>query len=167
MTSLQGTSSNACKILVTRPPSLALCDEQVHICYKVSVTFLIKVKETMTKSAANGIGWFSIGLGMTQLLAPNQLGRMIGVGKHPVAMRALGVREIASGIGVLAQRRPRASLLARVAGDALDLALLLKMMGQRDTQNERVAGAAAIVLAAGVMDYLCAQDMSEEVSDGS
>lgn len=120
----------------------------------------------MANSAVKGIGWVSIGLGTAQLLAPNKLGRMIGVGEHPGTMRAMGVREIASGLGVLAQRRPRASLWARVAGDALDLALLVKMLGERESQNERILGAAAVVLAAGAMDYLYAQNMSESKREG-
>ncbi len=114
--------------------------------------------ELIMNGGANGIGWFSIGLGTAQLLAPNRLARMIGVGEHPGTMRAMGIREIASGIGVLAQRRPRASLWARVAGDALDLALLTKKLGQRNTRKARIAGAAAMVLAVGALDYLYARE---------
>lgn len=117
------------------------------------------------RSGTDEIGWFSIGLGATQLLVPQKLGRMIGVGEHPFTMRMLGMREIASGIGILVQQRPKASLWARVAGDALDFALLLKMMGKRDTQNGRIAGAAAMVLAVGALDYLYARDTPEELSE--
>lgn len=114
-----------------------------------------------TQKAANGLGWFSIGLGLTQLLAPRRLGRMIGVGDHPVTMRAMGLREIATGVGVLAPRRPKMGLWARVAGDALDFALLARALSRREGRRARIAGAAGMVLAVGVLDYLYAREMQE------
>lgn len=110
-------------------------------------------------NAANGLGWFSIGLGTAQLLAPRRLGRMIGVGDHPVLMRVMGAREIASGLGVLSQRRPKTGLWARVAGDALDFALLTRAFGKREQRRGRIASAAGMVLAVGALDYLCAQEV--------
>ena len=44
-----------------------------------------------SQQLSNFLGWFSIGLGLTQLIAPKALGRAIGVGDHPAIMRALGV----------------------------------------------------------------------------
>jgi len=66
---------------------------------------------------ARGLGWFSIGLGVTQLVAPRALARAIGVGHGPsecLAMRAVGVRELMAGIGILSGRKPGAWLWSRV-----------------------------------------------------
>lgn len=118
--------------------------------------------EMTVKKAAKGLGWFSIGLGMAELLAPKRLGHMIGVGEHSGTFRALGLREIATGVGVLARRRPKTGLWARVAGDAMDVALLAKALGNRGTRKGRIAGAAGMVLGVGVLDYLCARNIDEE-----
>src|SRR5688500_3178866 len=76
---------------------------------------------------ANFLGWFSIGLGLAQLASPGGVARMVGVrddDRTRDAMRAVGVRELATGIGILLQRRPTGWVGLRVAGDAMDLALL-------------------------------------------
>src|SRR5436309_1924524 len=52
------------------------------------------------------LGWFSIGLGVAQLLAPRAMSRASGMAYHPVLMRAVGVREITAGVGILSQRKP-------------------------------------------------------------
>ena len=74
-------------------------------------------------SLARFLGWFGVGLGAAQLAVPRALCRAIGGGDARV-MRAMGVRELASGAGILTRARPTAFMWARVAGDALDLALL-------------------------------------------
>src|SRR4030095_7016786 len=50
---------------------------------------------------------FSIGLGLVELLAPRRLGRLIGAGEHPALLRLCGLREIASGVGLLSPRAAR------------------------------------------------------------
>lgn len=111
-----------------------------------------------TTQAAKGLGWFSIGLGMTQLLAPGWLSRTIGVGERQrTLMRALGAREVLSGVGVLSRHQRKAGLWARVAGDVMDVALLTRALTLRRSDRGRVAGATASVLAIGVLDYLCAR----------
>src|SRR5262249_34459407 len=73
---------------------------------------------------AKGLGWFSIGLGLAELLTPEGLGKVIGVRDHETLLRVIGTREIASGIGILTQQHPTGGLWSRVAGDAMDLTLL-------------------------------------------
>ena len=55
---------------------------------------------------AKGLGLFSIGLGLAEICASRELARLIGVKNRPAVFAALGAREILSGIGILAQRRP-------------------------------------------------------------
>ena len=105
-------------------------------------------------AAARALGWFSLALGAAQLAAPRSVARLIGVkggGRHSAVMRAVGVRELATGMGILARRRPAGWVWARVAGDAVDLALLAAAERKRRT---RVAAAAAAVAGVTVTDVL-------------
>src|SRR5688572_19917470 len=67
-------------------------------------------RETLNRS----LGWLSIGLGLTQLLAPKTLGRAIGVGDRSTMMRLCGMREIATGVGLLSGKAPAAFSTSRV-----------------------------------------------------
>lgn len=71
------------------------------------------------------LGWVSLGIGLTELTFPKGLCRILGVSKrHAGLMRVLGLREVASGLGLLLHPNRREWVWARVAGDALDLSLL-------------------------------------------
>src|SRR5215813_2095954 len=64
-------------------------------------------KKLNEEKIARGLGWFSIGLGLAQVATPRRLAKLIGVrDDHGGLLRMLGVREIASGIGILTERRP-------------------------------------------------------------
>ncbi|MET0656689.1 MAG: SRPBCC family protein [Steroidobacteraceae bacterium] len=113
-----------------------------------------------------GLGWFSIALGITQLLAPRQLARVIGVEENTAVMLTLAVRELASGIAILAAPDTTATALkARVAGDAMDLALLGAATLRGDSQQRSRAIAAALAVA-GVtaLDVLATRRYEEAAS---
>jgi hypothetical protein len=55
---------------------------------------------------AHGLGWFSIGLGLTELLAPGHLARFLGMEDRAELIRAYGAREIVTGVSILAQDDP-------------------------------------------------------------
>lgn len=103
------------------------------------------------------LGWFSIGLGVTELLAPRAIGRAIGVGDHPAILRAVGVREILSGVGLLTERSPGGWAWSRVAGDAMDLALLGAALRSPNAQPQRIAAAATFVVGAAALDVYAGQ----------
>ena len=111
---------------------------------------------------ANGLGWFSIGLGAAELLAPRALGRALGMEDQAGLLRAYGVREVAVGIGILAQDDPTPWMWARVAGDALDLATLAPGLHPANRARGRVAFAMGTVAAVTVLDALCADALSSE-----
>ena len=72
------------------------------------------------EKVATGLGWFSIGLGLAELLAPRQLSHFIGMedgGRKTTVLRTYGLREISAGVGILMQPKPAGWLWARVAGD--------------------------------------------------
>src|SRR5690349_232106 len=76
---------------------------------------------------ANGLGWFSIGLGLAELVAPQACAKLIGVpdeGRSKTVLRVYGIREVAAGVGILLQDNPCQWLWARVGGDLLDLSAL-------------------------------------------
>src|ERR687886_2607414 len=98
---------------------------------------------------AKGLGLFSVGLGLAEIFAPRELARLIGVKNRPTIFAALGAREILSGVGILAQRRPAGWLWSRVVGDVMDLSLLVVAFTERGTDKERIEAAAGAV--GGVM----------------
>lgn len=70
------------------------------------------------------LGWLSIGLGLAALLAPRGIARAAGLPASTLLLRAIGARELVSGIGLLNQPAAPAWRWSRVAGDAMDLAML-------------------------------------------
>jgi hypothetical protein len=111
---------------------------------------------------AQGLGWFSIGLGLAEVLAPRQLARSLGMDEHTRLIGAYGVREIATGIAILTQRDPTPWIWGRVAGDALDLATLATGLDRRNPERGNVGLAIAAVAGVTVLDVICAQGLSTQ-----
>ena len=109
---------------------------------------------------ARGLGWFSIALGVAEVLAPRRLGRMTGLHPYRSLLPGFGLREIASGLGVLGARQPAPGLWARVAGDGMDLAVLASALRRSRWRRGRVL--ASIVAVAGVtaLDIMAARRLS-------
>jgi len=110
---------------------------------------------------ANALGWFSIGLGVIQIVAPRMLLRLIGVKGSPGLMRLFGMREITSGVGLLTQQRKDRWLRARVAGDALDLASLGNALVSSNSSKGKVVLTTAAVAGVTALDLLCAAQTSQ------
>ncbi len=113
------------------------------------------------------MGWFSIGLGLAQVLAPRQLSRLIGVKADPALLRLLGAREIATGLGILSRQKPAKWVHARVAGDAVDLALLGNALASAGTDTTRAAAATAAVAGVTAVDVLCGIQLERRSKDAS
>jgi uncharacterized membrane protein len=107
-------------------------------------------------SLATALGWFSIALGTAELFAPRALSRFIGVEPKPMLMPALGLREITSGLGILNKRATTGWRWSRVAGDAMDLALLGAAHLSDDSDKPRVASAGTAVLGVTAVDLYAA-----------
>src|SRR4051794_41804439 len=91
---------------------------------------------------SNGLGWFSIGLGILEIAAARPLAAALGLESRAL-VRAYGVREIVAGIGLLTQRRKGPWIWARLAGDVLDVATLGAGMTKHNATARRNAGKAA------------------------
>ena len=89
------------------------------------------------ESLANFLGLFSIGLGLAQVVAPAGCRKLVGIDDgdgNAQLMRLLGMREITHGIAMLSKQQPEKAVWSRVAGDALDLALLGR--GTREPEQQ-------------------------------
>ncbi|MFC4726977.1 hypothetical protein [Coralloluteibacterium thermophilus] len=126
-----------------------------------------KPKAPNTKALAHGLGWFSIGLGVAELAAAGWFARTLGMRGQEALIRAYGIREIATGVGILAARNPRRWVQARVAGDALDLATLGVQLGRDNDRRVNVGVAMAAVAGVAVLDLACAEALQTEQPDSS
>jgi hypothetical protein len=104
-----------------------------------------------TDRLARGLGWFSIGLGLTELFAPRALTRWLGMEGHETLVRAYGVREIGAGIVTLSPDKGL-GLQSRVAGDALDIATLLAGLRADNPKRDNVMIALAMVVGVTLLD---------------
>ena len=105
------------------------------------------------------LGWFSIGLGVCQVLRPGAISRIAGTNNHSGLVRLYGLREIAAGVGILTDPKPGKWLWARVGGDIVDLASILK-----GSEGWASAGALAAVAGVTALDIYCAQRTSAETA---
>ena len=116
------------------------------------------------EQVADGLGWFSIALGLGELLAPGAVSGVVGAkSRHGMMMRFLGLREIAAGVMILSGARA-AGCWSRVAGDLIDLALLGGDLGDPDTDKGRAIGSTAAVVGVTVLDALTAWELTQSQS---
>lgn len=124
----------------------------------VKTTLPAELHETDRPAAlATFLGFFSLGLGLWELLSPRTVANSTGV-RSETLLRAYGARELAAGLGILTTRRPALWLWARVAGDALDLATLGATIARADSDEDRAKAVTATTAVAGVtaLDLMCA-----------
>lgn len=103
------------------------------------------VTDLSSEQAARALGWTSFAIAAVEVAAPGWLSEPLGLGEHDGLLSALGV-------------------WARVAGDAMDLALL-GAAARRTTRPQGVAVAAALVAGITVLDVLCALRLRRPTKD--
>jgi len=113
-----------------------------------------------TDRMARALGWFSIGLGVAEVVAPRGMARLIGLadthGRRRL-LRGFGLRAITSGAGILGGQRQAGWLWSRVAGDALDLGVLRTAMRDHGADRARLGTAAAAVAGVAAVDLLASE----------
>lgn len=112
---------------------------------------------------ADGLGWFSIGLGLAEVLAPRGVARLVGVRpskRSTAVLRATGLREIGHGVAILSEPRPAEWVWTRVAGDMLDLALLGGALATRPEKPGRTLAATLAILGVTALDLMGAQELT-------
>ena len=108
--------------------------------------------DSATDNLARGLGWFSIALGLAEVAAPRKLTKALGMEGREQLVFAYGVREIVTGIGILASRDPTPWIWGRVGGDALDIATLTPALSEDNPKRGNVMIAIASVLGATAAD---------------
>lgn len=102
---------------------------------------------------ARALGWFSIGLGVLELVAPHRIARALGLEGSEGLIRAYGVRELASAVPTLSFDK-QVGLAARIGGDALDLATLATALHPGNPKRGNAALAFAAVAGITLLDIL-------------
>jgi uncharacterized membrane protein len=125
---------------------------------------MARVRNADPQRMARGLGWFSVGLGLAELLMPYAVARLCGgSGRHTGLIRLYGLREIASGVAILTGgNRPVTGMWSRVAGDTIDIATLGLAAVSPRTHKAGVAFALANVAAVTALDVHCAQELSQQ-----
>jgi hypothetical protein len=101
-----------------------------------------------------GLGWFSLGLGLAELLAPRQLSRGAGIRQNKSLLQGYGLREIVTGLGILLSQNPRPWIWGRVAGDVLDVATVAATADPK--KPARLGISTLALLGAGLTDLYAA-----------
>ena len=107
----------------------------------------------------SGLAWCNIAVGFSQLVAPDALARLIGLRPSPhtrMALRAVGIREITTGYALLSNSHSTPWLWSRLAGDAMDLSLLVAGVGRRADDRTRAARTAFAIASGALVNVYAA-----------
>ncbi|MEF7615734.1 hypothetical protein V4F39_17605 [Aquincola sp. MAHUQ-54] len=123
---------------------------------------------------ARGLGFFSLALGLAELAMPGRMRKAAEIARRPAApalpdmdyaVRACGLREAATGAGLLTAADPEPWVWGRVAGDVVDLVAVAASPRQRrlfGSGDGSRAGALVALLAVTALDVYCASALREE-----
>ena len=125
-----------------------------------------KTRNPADLAAAQALGAASIGIGLTEILAPRQLERWMGIGdgQNTGILRVLGAREIMHGVDILTHAdddEAARGVWGRVAGDVLDTALLA-VAATRTRKPGSFAAIFGMVLGIGIADAVVAGRLSAD-----
>jgi hypothetical protein len=109
---------------------------------------------------AKALGWASVGIALTEIVGRRVLEKKLDLGRHPTLLRSLGLRELASGVGILSQDDPTPWVWSRVAGDVMDLALLAAA-ARRNRRPGWLGFATVMVLGITALDVMTAVRLSK------
>lgn len=119
------------------------------------------VLEGEGRRLSQGLALFSLGLGVAELSSPGAVAELIGVNgddeEYRSLIRACGIREITSGLGLLRESDNAGWLWSRVGGDVMDLALLGAAYAAPKARRGKLALATAAVLGVTLLDVLGSQ----------
>jgi uncharacterized membrane protein len=148
------------------PRTLIGADAQPHAGRAGRAGQLRRPQDLSAEQIARGLGWFSLVLGIPPVTAPEGFARFIGAPdseeSRTILRTVVGMRELAAGVGILTRPRPAGWLWARVAGDAMDLALLGMAFTSRGAKRDRLAMATVGVVGVTVLDVYCALQLSRQ-----
>lgn len=111
------------------------------------------------------LGWFSLGLGLMELIAPGRITRALGMRGHETLVRTYGAREIAAGVVSLSTERSL-GLWSRVAGDAVDIATVMVAVGRDNPKRHNARMALTMLAGVTLIDLVAAQAVTARHSRG-
>lgn len=112
---------------------------------------------------ARGLGWFSIGLGFAEMVAPGRISRRLGLHGEQGSVQAFGLREVLSGAAILMSKgRAPQWVWLRVAGDLMDMGLLQSATPVDGKRRTNLNVAKTAVLGAAALDMITAQKLSRQ-----
>jgi len=114
---------------------------------------------------ARNLGWLSLGLGATELLAPGALARWLGLYGRETRLRFFGLREVAAGVLTLSVDK-QVGLWSRVAGDGLDILTVLPALSRYNPRRGNAALALAALVGVTLIDAAAAQATSAKHARG-
>ncbi|MHB2211627.1 hypothetical protein [Methylobacterium sp. CM6257] len=118
------------------------------------------------RNVARGLAWFGIGLGLAETFAPRRVAEATGLEGHERTIQLYGLREIASGVAILAADEHERHLGLRVAGDLLDGGLLAARAIPSNPRRGRTLAAALAVAPVIILDtayWLKARDRRQRI----
>ncbi|ESY89669.1 hypothetical protein NKI12_32300 [Mesorhizobium australicum] len=118
-----------------------------------------------SEKLARRLGWFSIALGVAELVGGERIARALGMSGKEDLIRAYGAREISSGILSLSVDK-QAGLWSRVAGDGLDIATLLTAYRHDNPKRDNVGLALAMFAGITLLDIIGAKGVTARHSRG-
>lgn len=121
-------------------------------------------KEPGPDRLADGLGWFSIGLGALEFFNSRGLARWLGMDDKETLIRGYGAREIAQGVGLLTRTTPRGDARwthIRVVGDIIDIASLVPGLRQDNPNRRNVQLALASVVGITMLDVMTSALLAE------
>lgn len=111
---------------------------------------------------ALALGWFSIGLGLAELLKPREVARATGLDQQDKLLQAYGAREVATGVAILSSRNPKPWIWGRVLGDVVDMATLSLGLFKGPQERRRAVGALVAVAGVTALDVACARALERD-----
>lgn len=128
----------------------------------------VRAKPAVTPLVSGGLGWFSIALGVAEIAAARPIARALGL--PPAAawlIRGFGAREIATGVGVLSAPANPQWLMARVGGDAMDLAALAFAARAGNPKRRNAIAATAAVAGVTAIDAIASGRLARLTNSSS
>lgn len=114
------------------------------------------------ETVARGLGFLSVGLGATELVASKAIAKFLGLEDKEQLLEMFGARDVASGVACLSMNPPKVGIWSRIVGDVLDIAVLAAHMCRSNPKRANVGMALGAVLGITVADAVTAVWLDED-----